>query len=161
MDQFGNLYPGNQQGGYAQNFGMQNQFGRQQPPQTQQSQPVQSQSLNGGQAVFQCWPVMSRGEAEQASIDFLGPGVVMPNLGQGMVYLKRFNPQKGEIEVLDFAFVPPPPPPAPAPVYDPQNELAAMRADMATLQASVTALCSELEKNKKSSPRTAGGKAAE
>ena len=156
----GNFYPGNQTGGYVPDFGMPSQTGRPQSPQNLPAQPAQPQSINGGQAVFQCWPVMSRGEAEQASIDFLGPGVVMPNLGQGMVYLKRFNPQKGEIEVLDFAFVPPPPPPAPAPTYDPQSEIAAMREQLTALQGSVSALCGELEK-KKTGPKTTGGKAVE
>ena len=79
-----------------------------------QPQPSQNQGNNSGQTVFPCVPVMSRSEVERAEIDCFGPGLIMTNLGQGMMYLKRFNPQKGEVEVLDFAFVPPPPAPAPA-----------------------------------------------
>lgn len=86
----------------------------------------------------------------------------MPNLGQGMIYLKRFNPQKGEVEVLDFAYIPPPPPPAPpAAGYDPREDIAAMRENMAALQASITALCGELEESKKNGQKRTGGKAVE
>lgn len=130
--------------------------------QQQPSQPVQPQGNTGEQTVFPCVPVMSRAEAERAEINCFGPGLMMTNLGQGMIYLKRFNPQKGEVEVLDFAFVPPPPPPAPPPAaYDPRDDIAAMRENMAALQASVSALCGEIEESKKAGQRRTGGKVAE
>lgn len=126
------------------------------------AQPVQNQGGNNGQAVFPCVPVMSRSEAERAEINCFGPGLIMTNLGQGMMYLKRFNPQKGEVEVLDFAFVPPPPPPAPPPSnYDPRADIATMMENMSALQASVSALCSEWEENKKAGQKRTSGKAAE
>lgn len=126
------------------------------------TQPAQNQWSNNGQAVFPCVPVMSRAEAERAEINCFGPGLIMTNLGQGMVYLKRFNPQKGEVEVLDFAFVPPPPPPAPPPAnYDPRADIAAMMENMSALQASVSALCSEWEESKKAGQKRTSGKAAE
>lgn len=126
------------------------------------TQPAQNQGGNNGQAVFPCVPVMSRAEAERAEINCFGPGLIMTNLGQGMVYLKRFNPQKGEVEVLDFAFVPPPPPPAPPPAnYDPRADIAAMMENMVALQASISTLCNEWEENKKAGQKRTGGKAAE
>lgn len=126
------------------------------------AQPVQNQGGNNGQAVFPCVPVMSRAEAERAEINCFGPGLIMTNLGQGMMYFKRFNPQKGEVEVLDFAFVPPPPPPDPIPAaYDPRDDIAAMRKNMAALQASVAALCGEIEESKKANQKKPSGKAAE
>ena len=127
-----------------------------------QPQPSQNQGNNSGQTVFPCVPVMSRSEVERAEIDCFGPGLIMTNLGQGMMYLKRFNPQKGEVEVLDFAFVPPPPSPAPAQAnYDPRADIVAMMENMKTLQASVSALCSEWEEMKKADQKRTGGKAAE
>ncbi|NBI08569.1 hypothetical protein D1641_00850 [Colidextribacter sp. OB.20] len=130
---------------------------RQQP-----SQPAQPQGNTGEQTVFPCVPVMSRAEAERAEFNCFGPGLIMTNLGQGMIYLKRFNPQKGEVEILDFAFVPPPPPTAPIPAaYNPRDDIAAMRENMAALQASVAALCGEIEESKKAGQKKIGGKAAE
>ena len=126
------------------------------------TQSAQNQGGNNGQAVFPCVPVMSRAEAERAEINCFGPGLIMTNLGQGMVYLKRFNPQKGEVEVLDFAFVPPPPAPAPAQTnYEPRADIAVMMENMKALQASVSALCSEWEESKKAGQKRTGGKAAE
>lgn len=130
--------------------------------QTQPQQSIQAQSNAMEQTVFPCIPVLSRADAERADINCFGPGLVMPNLGQGMIYLKRFNPQKGEVEVLDFAYIPPPPPPAPpAAGYDPREDIAAMRENMAALQASITALCGELEESKKNGQKRPGGKAVE
>ena len=153
MNPNGIQYPGGNMGVYQPDPNM--MAGR-------QPQPAQNQGNNNGQAVFPCVPVMSRAEAERAEIDCFGPGLIMTNLGQGMVYLKRFNPQKGEVEVLDFAFVPPPPPPAPAPAgYDPRADIAAMMENMKTLQASVSALCSEWEESKKAGQKRTSGKAVE
>lgn len=105
---------------------------------------------------------MSRVEAERAEINCFGPGLIMTNLGQGMIYLKRFNPQKGEVEVLDFAFVPPPPPPAPSSAaYDPRADIATMMENMSALQASISALCSEWEESKKAGQKRTSGKAGE
>lgn len=152
---YGNPYPGVTPGVYQPDP---NTMPTRQPA----PQPAQNQVNSVEQTVFPCVPVMSRAEAERAEINCFGPGLMMTNLGQGMIYLKRFNPQKGEVEVLDFAFVPPPPPPEPAPVgYDPREDIAAMKQNMDALQASVAALCGEWEEIKKTGQKRAGGKAAE
>lgn len=51
---------------------------------------------------FACRPVTSREEAVAAQVDFFGPGTLMPDLGHGVVYLKRFNQQTGACDLVEF-----------------------------------------------------------
>lgn len=67
----------------------------------QQNNPVNA-SVQIQQS-FSCRPVTSREEAVAAQIDFMGPGTIMPDLGHGMIYLKRFNPNSGSSDFLPFA----------------------------------------------------------
>ena len=86
-----------------------------QPPQTQ----IMPQMVNytpaaqnapagqpGSSQGFVCRPVASREEAVAAQTDFFGPGILMPDLGHGMIYLKRFNQTTGASDLLEFAYVP-------------------------------------------------------
>lgn len=85
---------------YQQNYAaypMQQSF--QQPNYTQQYFPQQTQ---GG---FACRPVTSKEEALAAQTDFMAAGTVMPDLGHGMIYLKRFNPNTGLSDWAEFALV--------------------------------------------------------
>ena len=66
-----------------------------------QSAPVQ-QPINNPQPMFNCRPVTSKEEAQAVQVDFFGPGTLMPELGHGVVYLKRFNQQTGACDIFEF-----------------------------------------------------------
>ena len=55
------------------------------------------------QGGFICRPVTSGLEAEAVQVDFMGPGTIMPDLGHGVIYLKRFNPNTGTSDFIVFA----------------------------------------------------------
>lgn len=129
------------------------------PQNTRQSYPPVQGGMNGGwgnpsQPGFTCRPVTSREEAVAVQVDFYGPGTIMPDLGHGMIYLKRFNPNSGASDFLAFAFCPPQPQEVPAPPYDPRQEIEALRNELEALRA-------ELEETKKASPKRTGGRAEE
>ena len=54
---------------------------------------------------FACHPVTSREEAVAAQTDYFSAGLVMPDLGHGTIYLKRFNPQTGASDFFEFRAV--------------------------------------------------------
>lgn len=72
----------------------------QNPPQSQQAAPQQGFSVR---------PVASREEAMAVQTDFFGPGILMPCLGQGVIFLKRFNQNTGASDLLEFVYAPPQP----------------------------------------------------
>lgn len=73
----------------------------------QQSAPVAPQAAP--QQGFSIRPVASREEAMAVQSDFFGPGIIMPCLGQGVIWLKRFNPNTGASDLLEFIYAPPQP----------------------------------------------------
>lgn len=86
------------------------------PPQFNQNAPGWTQAQgavsapptpNGPQAGFLCRPVTSREEALAVQVDYFSPGTLMPDLGHGVVYLKRFNNSTGASDLFQFALVPP------------------------------------------------------
>lgn len=105
----------------------------QQPPQQSQQQfyggyqrPIQQvqQAAPG----YVCKPVTSREEAVATSTDYFSLGVVMPDLGHGMIYLKRFNQQTGSSDFFEFQrYIPE----QAAPVeYATKADLDALRAEL-------------------------------
>lgn len=79
----------------------------QQPPQQPQQQfyggyqrPMQQ--VQQAPPGYVCKPVTSREEAVATSTDYFSLGVVMPDLGHGMIYLKRFNQQTGSSDFFEF-----------------------------------------------------------
>ncbi len=92
-------YPNN--GFYAQNTGY--PAYPQQPRYEQQYVPFQQTAQPG----FICRPVTSREEAVAVPADFTAAGTVMPDLGHGMIYLKRFNPNTGLSDWAEFTLVTP------------------------------------------------------
>lgn len=56
---------------------------------------------------FICRPVTSREEAVAVQTDFMASGTIMPDLGHGMVYFKRFNSNTGLSDWFEFALVQP------------------------------------------------------
>ena len=70
----------------------------QQPPAQQIAQPTNTTGFN-------CRPVTSREEAVAVLSDYFTQGTVMPDLGHGRIYLKRFNPNTGASDFFEFALV--------------------------------------------------------
>lgn len=73
------------------------------PPMTQTAPTGQQMAQQG----FSVRPVASREEAMAVQTDFFGPGILMPCLGQGVVFLKRFNQNTGASDLLEFVYAPP------------------------------------------------------
>lgn len=90
-------------------------FGGYQPPQMPvmpqgNNYPPMTQNTATGQQGFTVRPVASREEAMAIQTDFFGPGILMPCLGQGTIWLKRFNQNTGASDLLEFIYAPPQPP---------------------------------------------------
>ena len=77
---------------------------------------------------YVCKPVTSREEAIATSTDYFSLGVVMPDIGHGMIYLKRFNQQTGASDFFDFKLFTPEQ--APAVEYATKADLDALRAEL-------------------------------
>lgn len=59
------------------------------------------------QPSYRCCPVTSREEAAAVQSDFFGPGTLMPDMGHGIIYFKRFNQNTGASDFYEFALVQP------------------------------------------------------
>lgn len=88
---------------------------------------------------FACHPVTSREEAIAAPMDYFSAGLVMPDLGHGCIYLKRFNQNTGTSDVSEFRLV--------------QNEAGEERGKFVTV--------AEFERFQKELARRMGGKIKE
>lgn len=139
---------GNQQG---QNYDPRSGGYAQPVQQTQQPQQGNPGIWNAAPG-FACRPVTSREEAVAVQVDFYGPGTIMPDLSHGMIYLKRFNPNTGASDFLDFTFSQPQPKEALPLSYDPRQDIETLRSDLEALRA-------ELEETKKAGSKRTGGKA--
>lgn len=62
--------------------------------------PTQPQSANF--SMFFCRPVTSREEALSVPVDFMGNPMFFPDLAHGIIYMKRFNPNTGSPDWLEF-----------------------------------------------------------
>lgn len=71
----------------------------------QQQMPTPMQQPQPMAQAFACHPVTSREEAVAAQTDYFSAGLVMPDLGHGTIYLKRFNPQTGASDFFEFRAV--------------------------------------------------------
>lgn len=89
------FYPQGQQMQYQS---PQTYIGSQIPQQPQQ--PSMQTQQNG----YTCRPVTSREEAVAVQTDYFSPGTIMPDLGHGMVYIKRFNQNTGSSDFLSFRY---------------------------------------------------------
>ena len=75
------------------------------------AQPAAGFGQGGG---FSVQPVTTKEEALAVIADPFLTGVLMPDMAHGMIYLKRFNPQTGASDFIEFrAAVDPVPPPEP------------------------------------------------
>lgn len=87
-----------------------------QPPQTVQPQGFSVRAVTG------------REEAVAAQVDFGGMGTLMPDLGHGVIYLKRFNPNTGSCDIFEFKTQMQEQPPAQQ--YATKADLAALREEL-------------------------------
>ena len=93
--------------------------------------------LTGVQAAqngFTCRPVASREEALGVPSEFGGMGTLMPDLGHGMIYLKRFDTNTGLSQMLEFAAQ------QPAQAVEATSVKYATMEDIAALRAEIEAL---------------------
>ena len=74
---------------------------------------------------FNVRPVTSREEAVAAQIDFMGPGTIMPDFGHGVIFYKKFNPNTGSSELLEYALKS-----SSEPTYATIEDLAALREEL-------------------------------
>lgn len=86
---------------YDQQAAMQTAQSVPQPPQMQNA----VNTIAAPQAAFLCRPVTSREEALAVPADFMSNGTIMPDLGHGMIYLKRFDSNTGLSNMFEFAMV--------------------------------------------------------
>lgn len=59
------------------------------------------------QQAFTCRPVTSKEEALGVQADYLSAGTIMPDLGHGMIYLKRFDTNTGLSTLTEFSMIQP------------------------------------------------------
>ena len=69
-----------------------------QPQMMQAQQAVQTAQQSG----YNCRPVTSREEALAVQVEFFGPGTLMPDIAHGVVYLKRFDQNTGNCDLITF-----------------------------------------------------------
>lgn len=87
-------------------------------PPGQNGQQTPPRGQRGG---FICCPVTSREEAVATRVEAFGPAILMPDLGHGMIYYKRFNDKTALADFGVFRYVSPqeeaqPPQDAPPPI---------------------------------------------
>lgn len=124
--------------GYNPMYGYAPQMMPQMPqngPQIAQGAFQASGSVNGA-GNFACRPVTSKEEAMAVQVDFLGPGTIMPDLGHGLIYLKRFNSNTGACDIYEFSAQTPKKEGAPV-RYATIEDLNALREEMAQLRKGV------------------------
>lgn len=80
--------------------------GQMTPPMPQNA-PQAPQTAFPAPGGFSVQPVTSREEALAVIADPLSSGVLLPDLGHGVIYVKKFNPNTGASDFGEFAFVPP------------------------------------------------------
>ena len=94
---------------YGQAAMYQNPYMGQQMPVQQPVQPVPVQGnvigQGTGQPAFICCPVTSKEEAVATRVEAFGPGVIMPDMGHGMIYYKRFNNNTALADFAQFKIV--------------------------------------------------------
>lgn len=93
---------------YMPGYNPQQMFGSQALLNTAQM-PLQGQQTPSAsqQPAFICCPVTSREEAVAYRVEAFGPAVIMPDLGHGMIYFKRFNDKTALADFGEFRYVTP------------------------------------------------------
>lgn len=100
----------------------------------QPQQPTQ-QVAQSTQEAFICRPVTSREEALATPVDYMR-ALILPDIGHGKVYLKRFNTQTGASDIFDFTLSEPEQA-KPAPQYATVDDLNALKEEIEKLKKPV------------------------
>lgn len=106
----------------------------QMPPQSAPA-PVSAPTAGG----FAVQPVTGREEALAVIADPLSSGVLLPDLGHGVIYFKRFNPNTGASDFGEFVFVPPKAA-EPAPAQEELVTLTVFNSTVEKLRAEIAAM---------------------
>ena len=113
-----------------------------QPP-VQPMQPVQAptQPQQGNPPTFFCRPVASREEALGVPVDFMGSPMFFPDLAHGVIYLKKFNPNTGAADMLEFRAQPQQEQrPSEQAAFAPLNDLLQLKDDLDNVKAEIERL---------------------
>lgn len=94
--------------GYPTPQAIQAAYNQQNMMQQQANVPVQNQTVQAqaNPQGFVCCPVTSKAEAEAYRVEAFGPPVLMPDLGHGVIYYKKFNTNTALADFAEFKFVP-------------------------------------------------------
>lgn len=97
-----------------------------QPQYQNRGMNVNPQAVQQPQMGFSIRPVGSREEGIGAQVDFMSPGMFMPDLAHGIIYFKRFNAETGSTEFHTFKLSAP----EPQPQYATLADLEALKAEL-------------------------------
>lgn len=91
---------------------------------------------------FFCRPVASREEALGVPVDFMGSPMFFPDLAHGVIYLKKFNPNTGSADMLEFRTSAPQEqrPSEQQATFAPLNDLLQLKDDLDNLKTEVERL---------------------
>lgn len=104
------MYPTDSYGGigYPQQYdALGRPIGMSYQPQLNAIQPAAQAQGRTNRGAFLCCPVTSREEAVATRVEAFGPAIIMPDLGHGMIYYKRFNEKTALADFGEFRYVPP------------------------------------------------------
>ena len=119
-----------------------------QPPvQQPMQQPVQPMQNNAAGGIV-CAPVTSREEAVATRVEAFGPSYIMPDIGHGMVYFKRFNEKTALADFEEYKKViqEEAPEQPQQPVIDIASIIGAFQGRFDTMERKVDALADALAK---------------
>lgn len=96
----------------------------------------------GNPPTFFCRPVASREEALGVPVDFMGSPMFFPDLAHGVIYLKKFNPNTGSADMLEFRVSAPQEqrPSEQRATFAPLNDLLQLKDDLDNLKTEVERL---------------------
>ena len=116
-------------------------------PQPNVPQPVQPMQNNVSSSIV-CAPVTSREEAVATRVEAFGPSYIMPDIGHGMVYFKRFNEKTALADFEEYKKVVPvdEPEQPQQPVIDIASIIGAFQGRFDTMERKVDALTDALTK---------------
>lgn len=120
-------------GTYAAPGGVTPRADMQPQPMTQPQQAVRN---------FFCRPVASREEALGVPVDFMGSPMFFPDLAHGVIYLKKFNPNTGSADMLEFRASAPQEqrPSEQQAAFAPLNDLLQLKDDLDNVKAEIERL---------------------
>lgn len=121
--------------------------------------PIAAPNMQTG---FLCRPVTSKEEALAVQVDYLSAGTIMPDLGHGMMYLKRFDSNTGLSNMFEFALIQPQPnegqqeqPPAVMPDYS--DTFRSFGEQLGSVSDRIDELALKLDQLKAKPPAAKGG----